>query len=69
MGTQSVKSLPTMWETQVRSPGEGNGNPLEYSYLENIKDGAWQAAVYRGQTQLSGFTLLLLLLLLFCSQC
>ena len=63
-----------MWETQVRSPGEGNGNPLRYSYLENIKDGAWQAAVYRSQTQLSGFALLLLsslllLLLLFCSQC
>ena len=29
------------------SPGEGNGNPLQYSCLENPKDrGAWQAAVY-----------------------
>ena len=26
-----------------RSPGEGNGNPLQYSYLENPMDGgAWQ---------------------------
>ena len=22
-----------------RSPGEGNGNPLQYSYLENTMDG------------------------------
>ena len=29
-----------------RSPGEGNGNPLQYSRLENPMDrGAWQAAV------------------------
>ena len=29
-----------------RSPGEGNGYPLEYSCLENSKDrGAWQATV------------------------
>ena len=27
-----------------RSPGEGNGNPLQYSHLENPMDtGAWQA--------------------------
>ena len=27
--------------------GEGNGNPLQYSYLENPRDrGAWQATVY-----------------------
>ena len=26
-----------------RSPGEGNGNPLQYSCLENLMDrGAWQ---------------------------
>ena len=31
------KSLPAMQETQVsgRSSGEGNGNPLQYSCLEN----------------------------------
>ena len=37
---QMVKRLPTMQETRVRSlgsgrsPGEGNGNPLQYSCLE-----------------------------------
>ena len=31
-----------------RSPGEGNGNPLQYSCLENPKDrGAWQTTVHR----------------------
>ena len=30
-----------------RFPGEGNGNPLQYSCLENPVDrGAWQAAVH-----------------------
>ena len=30
-----------------RSPGEGNGNPLQYSCLENSMDrGDWQAIVY-----------------------
>ena len=40
-----------------RSPGEGNGNPLQCSCLENSVDrGAWQAAVHavaESQTQLS----------------
>ena len=40
-----------------RSPGEGNGNPLQYSSLENPMDrGAWQAIVYgatKSQTWLS----------------
>ena len=26
--------------------GEGNGNPLQYSCLENPREGAWRAAVY-----------------------
>ena len=31
-----------------RSLGEGNGNPLQYSCLENTMDrGAWQATVHR----------------------
>ena len=31
-----------------RSPGEGNGNPLQYSCLENPMDkGDWQATVQR----------------------
>ena len=30
-----------------RSPGEGNGNPLQYSSLENpIDRGAWSATVH-----------------------
>ena len=30
-----------------RSPGEGHGNQLQYSCLENPMDrGAWQATVY-----------------------
>jgi len=43
-----------------RSPGEGNGSPLQYCCLENPKDrGAWQAAVHgvaKSQTRLSDFT-------------
>ena len=36
---------------QGRSPGEGNGNPLQYSCLENSMDGeAWWATVHRSQT-------------------
>ena len=39
-----------------RSPGEGFGNPLQYSCLENPMDrGAWWAAVYgvaQSQTRL-----------------
>ena len=32
-----------------RSPGEGNGNPLQYSFLENPMDrGAWSATVHGG---------------------
>ena len=31
----------------VRSPGEGNGNLLQYSCLENSMDtGVWQTTVY-----------------------
>ena len=30
-----------------RSPGGGNGNPLQYSWLDNPMDrGAWQAIVH-----------------------
>ena len=52
---QQVKNLSAMQntqETQVRyrglgrSPGERNGNPLQYSCLKNPVDrGAWRAAV------------------------
>ena len=43
-----------------RSPGEGNGNPLQYSCLENPGDsGAWQAIVHgvtKSWTQFSDYT-------------
>ena len=43
-----------------RSPGEGNGNPLQCSCLENPMDGgAWWATVHgvaKSQTRLSDFT-------------
>ena len=43
-----------------RSPGEGNGYPLQYSRLENPMDkGAWWATVHgviKSWTQLSDFT-------------
>ena len=48
-----VKNLPVMQETQVQSlvwedsPGEGHGNPLQYSCLENSMDrGAYWAIVH-----------------------
>ena len=50
---QMVKNLPAVWETRVQSlgqedsPGEGNGNPLQYSCLQNPVDrGAWRATVH-----------------------
>ena len=43
-----------------RSPGEGNGNPFQYSCLENPMGGeAWWATVHgvtKSQTRLSDFT-------------
>ena len=43
-----------------RPPGEGNGNPLQYSCLENPMDrGAWRTTVHRvakSRTQLNDFT-------------
>ena len=34
-----------------RFPGEGNGNPLQYSRLQNPMDtGAWQATFHRAAT-------------------
>ena len=40
-----------------RYPGGGNGNPLQYSCLENLMDrGAWRATVHgvtKSQTQLN----------------
>ena len=46
-----------------RSPGEGNGNPLQYSCLENPMDGrAWWATVHgvaKSQTRWIDFTSLM----------
>ena len=43
-----------------RSPGEGNGNPLQYSCLENPMDGgAWWATVHgvaKSRTRLNDLT-------------
>ena len=66
---QMVKNLPAMRENRDRplgredplglgrSPGEGNGNPLQYSCLDNSIDrGAWKAPVHgvaKSQTQLN----------------
>ena len=61
-GGSMVKNLPANAEDLGsipglgRSPGEGNGNPLQCSCLENPRDGgAWWAAVYgvaQSQTRL-----------------
>ena len=55
-GTRDVCSIPG----SGRSPGEGNGNLLQYSCLENSMDrGAWWAIVHRiakSWTQLSTCT-------------
>ena len=46
-----------------RSPGEGNGNPMHYSCLENPMDGgAWEVIVHgvaKSWTRLSDFTFFL----------
>ena len=61
--TQMVKNLLAMRETWIQFPGsgtssgEGNGNPLQYSFLENSMDrGAWWATVpgvAKSETRLS----------------
>ena len=52
----SVKD-PGLTPCSGRAPGEENGNPLQYSCLENSMDaGAWQATdrgVAKSRTQLS----------------
>ena len=69
---QLVKNLPAKQDTTCnagnvglipgsgRSPGERNGNPLQYSCLGNFMDrGTWKATVHgvaKSQTGLSDFT-------------
>ena len=61
-GTASACSMgdPGSIPESGRSHGEGNGNLLQYSCLENPKEGgAWWATVHgviKSRTQLSGFT-------------
>ena len=54
--TRNMDSIPGL----ERSTGEVNGNPLQYSSLENPMDGgAWWAAVHgvvKSWTRLSDFT-------------
>ena len=62
-----VKSLPVnarnardvgLIPASGKSPGEGNGNPLQYSCLENPMDrGAWQA-MFHGVEKRVGHNLL-----------
>ena len=66
MGDSVVKNLPAnardagLIPGSGRSPGEGNGNPFQYSCLENSMDrGAWRATVHgvtRSQTRLRNWT-------------
>ena len=65
-GGSVVKNLPAntgdlgLIPESERSPGEGNGNPLQYFCLENSVDrGAWWVTVHgvaEGRTRLSNFT-------------
>ena len=57
-GQQSNIYYNLIWGSVLESyPGEGNGNPLQYSCLENSIDrGAWQATVHwvtKSRTRLS----------------
>ena len=69
-GGSTVKNLPASSgdtgdghsvPASGRSPGGSNGNPLQYSCLENPTDrGAWQATIHgvaKSQTQLSTYAL------------
>ena len=51
LNKSGVKKLPTRQAGSItgsrKSPGKGNGNPLQYSCLGNCMDrGAWQATVH-----------------------
>ena len=58
-GIESVSNAerPGFYPWVGETPGEGNGNPLQYSCLENSMDrGAWRATVHgvaKSQMQLS----------------
>ena len=66
-GARDASSIPG----SGRSPGSGNGNPLQYSWLENSMDrGAWQAVVHgvaNSQTKLNTHTYIYLFFFIFFS--
>ena len=61
-GVQLFSKVPSalFWLHVITLDGEGNDTPLQYSYLEDPRDGgAWWAAVHgvtKSRTQLSNFT-------------
>ena len=77
-GGSGVKNLPAnegdtgLIPESGRSPGEGNGTPLQYPCLENPMDGgAWWATAHgvtQSRTRLSDFTSLSLTIHSPCSQ-
>ena len=66
-GARDASSIPG----SGRSPGSGNGNPLQYSWLENSMDrGVWQAVVHgvaNSQTKLNTHTYIYLFFFIFFS--
>ena len=56
-GSDSIESVciaedPGLNPGSGRSPGEGNGNPLQYSCLESsMGRGAWQGTVHGGHKE------------------
>ena len=56
-GSDGKKGDPGFYPWVRKIPGEGNGNPLQYSCQENPMDrGIWQATVHgvaKSQTRLS----------------
>ena len=57
MDLTEAEEIKKRWQEYTEDPGEGNGNPLQYSCLDNPMDGgAWQATVHgvtQSQTRLS----------------
>ena len=56
---QTVKNLPATQKTRSipgsgRSPGEGNGNPHQYSFLGNLMDRRALRATVHGVAELDG---------------
>ena len=54
---QETQEIQVWSRGRERAPGEGNGNPLQYSCLKNLMDmEAWSAAIHgvsKSRTRLS----------------